>query len=394
MTPTTIPKRRRRFRWPTVIFILILILTILCVAGVFIARYFLVGRDSANPSVIIQVVPVEQGDLSEVVEVNGSLEPRDRSSVSFTDGVRVREVLVREGDHVQAGQPLARLESRDLELKVASAQAELDQAQRTLDKLNAGPTKAELAQAAAAVASARANLVSADDDVRQVDIDIARARRDEARQRLADLEAGVATDDLKTAEKQSLAAQDTLRESQDNLEKIRDSASQAKTTAQLNLERGAQALVTAQRAYSDAYWDWDYVQRTGRHPSDKITDPDTGRETHRELEDDEVDQFQRTLEEAEITLKNAEQDLTSLQDAYDLAREDEVSQVNAAQRQIDTATRDLADAQQVFETARTKGMATAVLDARKTLADAEKAYTDLVDNPKRPADRAVLEAAV
>ncbi|MBX0329534.1 HlyD family efflux transporter periplasmic adaptor subunit [Oscillochloris sp. ZM17-4] len=394
MTATNAPRRRRRVRWPTILGILALALTALCVAGVFIARTILVGRDSAAPGVITQVVPVEQGDLTEIVQVNGALEPRDRASVAFSAGVRVRELLVQEGEQVAAGQVLARLETRDLELKVASARAEVDLAQRALDKLEAGPSEAELAQAAASTARARADLAAAAGEVRPVDVDVARARRDEARQRLDDLKAGLAPDDLTAAEKALLAAQDALRASQDDLERTRDSASRAKTDAQQSLERGAKDLIRAQRAYSDAYWDWDYVQHTGRHPRDTITNPDTGVVTHRELDAAEIDQFERTLEDVADALKESEQSLKRLQEAYDQAREDEISQIQSAERQVDAAGRDLDESQRLLDTARTKGVAAAILDARKELADAEKAYADLVDNPQRPAQRAALQAAL
>ncbi|NTV65510.1 MAG: HlyD family efflux transporter periplasmic adaptor subunit, partial [Oscillochloris sp.] len=394
MAPTTVPRRRRRMRWPTIIGILVLVLAIVCVVGVFIARRMLVSGDNATPGVITQVVPVEQGDLTELVQVNGTLEPRDRANIAFATGVRVRDLLVREGEQVKADQVLARLETRDLELKVASARAELDQAQRALDKLKAGPTKAELAGAAAAVARARADVVAAESEVRPVDIDIARARRDEARQKLADLETGLAPDDLRTAEKQLLAAQDSLRENEQSLEKTRDSASQGKSSAEQSMEQGVQSLAVAQRAYSDAYWDWDYVQRTERHPRDMVTDSATGIVSHRTLESYEVEQFKRTFDDAAYTLKNAEQSLKNLQEAYAQAREDEVSQIQAAERQVEAAKRNLADAQRTLDIARTKGIAAAILEARKTLADAEKAYADLVDNPQRPAQRAALQAAL
>lgn len=392
-SPTTPGRRRRRIRWPAILATLAVALIILCVAGVFIARQRIVGR-AAGPGVITQIVPVERGDLTEIVQVNGSLEPRDRASVAFAAGVRVRELLVREGEQVAAGQVLARLETRDLELQVASARAELDQAQRSLDKLAAGPTAAELARAAADVAQARADLAAGDAATRPVDIDIARARRDEARRRLDELQAGQPTDEQQAAEKALLAAEEALRQSQEGLEQTRDSASRAKTSAEQSMQAGVKGLERAQRAYSDAYWDWDYVERTGRHPTDTIADPETGAISHRELSKDEVEQFRRTLEDAGDALADAEQSLKNLQDAYAQARADEVRQVQSAERQIAAAARELAEARQGLAEASTSGVASAILDARKALADAEQAYAELVDNPLVPAQRAVREAAL
>jgi multidrug resistance efflux pump len=83
------------------------------------------------------VVPVERGDLVETVQVNGASSRATRPA-SVSPRASVAEVLVARGDSVAAGDLLARLETRDLELKVAGARAELDQAQQALDKLAAG----------------------------------------------------------------------------------------------------------------------------------------------------------------------------------------------------------------------------------------------------------------
>lgn len=393
MTATTIPQRRRRFPWRRILIGLVLLLLLGACAAAIIARQMLVRPDSGAQQAVPLIVPVERGDLVETVQVNGALEPRDSARVSFPAGARVAEVLVARGDTVAKGAVLARLETRDLELQVASAKAELDQAQQSLDQLLAGPSEADLAQAAAAVARARANLVADGQSVRQIDIEVARARRDAARQRLADLEAGLAPDDLSAAEDGLRAAQEALTEAQINLETTRDSASRAKTDAQQAMERGVQALEQAQRAYSDAFWDWDYVQRTGRHPTEKVFD-ETGASQNRKLEDREVEAFRRALADAEVELRNAEQNVQNLSEAYDQAREDEVRQVQAAERAIAAAERELADAQRTYDLARTRGVEAALLEARAALAEAEKNYTDLVDNPERPARRTELEAAL
>ncbi|GAB4437178.1 MAG: efflux RND transporter periplasmic adaptor subunit [Chloroflexi bacterium OHK40] len=389
---TVPPARRRRLPWRRLLTGLALLLVIgACVAAV-IARQQIV-RPPTLPQPEIIVVPVERGTLSETVEVNGALEPRDRARVSFPAGARVAEVLVARGDEVAEGAVLARLETRDLDLKVASARAELDQAQQTLDKLLAGPTEADLAQAAAAVARARANLAADSQSVQPLDVEVARARRDSARQRLADLERGLAPDDLRSAEAGLLSAQEALTQARISLETTRDSASRAKTNAAQALEQGVQELERVQRAYSDAFWDWDFVQRTGRHPTEKIVD-ESGVARNRELEDREVEAFRRAFADAGVNLRNAEQSVQNLSEAYEQAREDEVREIQAAERAVAAAERDVAEAQRTFDTARTRGVEAALLEARQAVAEAERAYVELVDNPERPARRAELEAAL
>lgn len=393
MATTPAPKRRRRFPWRRALTALVILIALGAVVAAVLVRQSVVRPTGGPQEAPIVSVPVERGDLIETVEVNGALEPRDSARVSFPAGARVAEVLVARGDSVAAGDLLARLETRDLELKVASAAAELDQAQQTLDQLLAGPSEAELAQAAAAVARARANLAAAGSEVRPIDVEVARARLDASRQRVADLEGGLAPDDLSAAEDGLLAAQEALVEAQTGLETSRDSASRAKTDAQQAVERGVQELERVQRAYSDAFWDWDFVQRTGRHPTEKIAD-EAGVLQNRELEQREVEQFRRALADAEVGLRNSEQSVQNLDEAAQQARAGEVRQVQAAERAVAAAERNLADAQRTFDTASTRGVAAALLEARQTLAEAQKAYSDLVDNPERPARRAEQEAAL
>ena len=392
MTAAPTP-RRRKLRWRPMLTRLALVIGLGVVAAALIARQTLVQPNLPDQAVTPVVVPVVRGDLIDRVPVNGALEPRDQARVSFPEGNRVRAVLVVRGDTVAAGAVLARLETRNLDLKVASARAELDQAQQALDTLAAGPTKAELAQAAAHVARARADMAALGQEVRPLDIEVAKAHLDTARQRLADLEAGTAPDDLSAAEQSLAAAEEALVAARQSVEQIRDSASRTKTDAQQSVEREIQNLAQVQRSYSDAWWDWDYVQRTGRHPTEIVVDAN-GLSAHRRLEPREIEAVRRTFIDAETSLHNAEQDLKNLSEVYDQARANEIRQIQTAERGVTTAERNLADARRSYDTARTKGVQAAILQARQDLATAEKSYKALVDNPERPARQAELEAAV
>lgn len=160
------------------------------------------------------------------------------------------------------------------------------------------------------------------------------------------------------------------------------------------MEKGAQELVQSQRIYSDALWDWDFIERTGRHPREKVPVDESGRMQNRNLEPHEVEAFRRALEDAEVSMRNAELNVKNLTEAYDLAREEEVRLIQAAERGIVTAEQTLTDAQRSYETAGTRGREAAILEARGKVAEAEKTYNALVNNPNRPATRAEQEAAL
>ena len=81
-------------------------------------------------------------------EWSGTVEARTISVGSRTGG-RVKEVLVREGDRLPAGQPLLTLEPGDLEAQRLQARAQLEQSQANLEKLEKGSRPEEIEEARA-----------------------------------------------------------------------------------------------------------------------------------------------------------------------------------------------------------------------------------------------------
>lgn len=116
------------------------------------------GRRTVDPLAGGQVYTVTRGDVAEVVEATGNLSPKEQATLSFSVQGTLAELLVRTGDRVQAGQPLARLEQRELELQVAQAKAALEAAQANLDKALAGSRPEDVRAAQASLDQAQANL--------------------------------------------------------------------------------------------------------------------------------------------------------------------------------------------------------------------------------------------
>lgn len=108
-------------------------------------------------------------------EWSGTVEARTIDVGSRTGG-RVKEVLVREGDHVEAGQVLVVLEPGDLEAQRLVAEAQLEQATATLDKLEHGARPEEIEQAKARAQTAAASLAEAEHGPRAEEIAGAKAR--------------------------------------------------------------------------------------------------------------------------------------------------------------------------------------------------------------------------
>ena len=107
---------------------------------------------------------VQRGDVEEVFEFSGRWQPRDQEPLAFEVAGTARQVNVRRGDTVSAGDLLADLQIDDLEDQLASAQISLEAAIAAAESDSEGGvqsvTSAEFALASAnlALENARNNL--------------------------------------------------------------------------------------------------------------------------------------------------------------------------------------------------------------------------------------------
>ena len=111
-----------------------------------------------------QIIPVQRGDLVKQVSVSGSLVFPDRETLAFGSQGTVEEVLVEEGQTVEGGEPLARLDAAtvaSLEREVAQTRIDLQNAEDALEKAKDPHTALDMAQAEANAANAGLTLQDA-----------------------------------------------------------------------------------------------------------------------------------------------------------------------------------------------------------------------------------------
>ena len=72
----------------------------------------------------VTIAPVVEGPFQELITVTGSVLPRTTIYLDAVDGGRVEEIFVREGEVVDAGQPILRLSNNDLQLRLLNAEAQ------------------------------------------------------------------------------------------------------------------------------------------------------------------------------------------------------------------------------------------------------------------------------
>ena len=121
------------------------------------------GNTAAAPAAL-RTATVTRGSVTQTVTVSGSVNAFGQARLSFKTGGKLAQVFVVTGQAVAAGQPLAKLDTTDLETAVATAQQNVANAQASYQKqqLSASDTQKSLddtqKSAANDIANAQASL--------------------------------------------------------------------------------------------------------------------------------------------------------------------------------------------------------------------------------------------
>lgn len=174
-------------------------------------------------------------------------------SLAFEGSGRVAQVRVEEGDRVKAGQPLAVLDTRTLQLQAEQAQAQLQVQEENLRRLQNGARPAEIAQAQSRLAAAQA--------------DAQRAQRDLQRlQTIVRSSAGaVSVQDVDRARSAARVAEAMVRERRDALALLREGTRSEEidgARAQVQAARAQLALLQHQIAQGELQAPVDAVVRS------------------------------------------------------------------------------------------------------------------------------------
>lgn len=124
---------------------------------------------------------IERGTLSAMVNATGTILPERQTTLSFKSPGRVAEVTVQEGQVVEEGEILARLETTDLEFAIAQAQLALSTAQAQLLRIQGPPSVHDIAAAEAGLESAQASYKKLLAGPSTEEIRVARTNLDQAR---------------------------------------------------------------------------------------------------------------------------------------------------------------------------------------------------------------------
>jgi HlyD family secretion protein len=201
---------------------------VLIVAGV-VAAISVLGalslRRGGEKGVEVRTEQVARRDLVSVVTASGKIEPVRKVDISADISGRVVQVLVQEGQMVERGAVLIRIDPSAFAANVRRAEASVSQA-----RAREAQARSQLLQAR--TAAERAEQLSSGDQL------ISRAELDQAR-----TQAQVAEGELQAARFGVSQAQAALSEARDQASKTTISAPMAGRVTRLNIEEGETAVV-------------------------------------------------------------------------------------------------------------------------------------------------------
>lgn len=342
--------RRRLIPW------LVALALILAVAGGAIWQL----TRSSTTTTAVSTATASRGDLSVAVSGSGTVEPAQSRALAFPVAGTVAEVLVDLGDTVAEGQPLATLDTTDLELALRQAEASLTSAQAAMATAEgAGATPAEIAAAEAQLRSAQASLTQTrTGNVTAAEIASAQAQLTSAQATLDELLAGPTAADLASARAQ-------VEQARISLESQQTALSAAKTKAESAVTVAANNLRDAQDAYSTLYWQ------------------------NRERESAPGGLTQAQIDEEAAALRavsSAEESLKQAQLAYAQAQQDEITGLAQAESTLREAQTNLADLE-------SGASAAEIASARASVASA-KANLSALREPATVAELTIAQASV
>lgn len=193
-------------------------------------------------AIAAMTVPVEAQNLTVRITSSGTVQPVQRVNLSPKGSGRIAELFVEQGDKVEAGQIIARMESRDVEAQLAQAKAREASIRAKLAKIEAGNRSEDIASARARLDQAEASLAQLQAGSRVEEVAGARARLEQTQARLQQLKAGSRVEEVNQGRARLAQAQARLADAQTG--SVKQEIAQAQTQIESSK---AQAELAAQR---------------------------------------------------------------------------------------------------------------------------------------------------
>ncbi|MEG4323054.1 MULTISPECIES: efflux RND transporter periplasmic adaptor subunit [unclassified Microcoleus] len=269
-----------------------------------------ISKSRSQPKVdaiAAMTVPVEAQNLTVRITSSGTVQPVQRVNLSPKGSGRIAELFVEQGDRVEAGQIVARMESRDIEAQLAQAKAREASIQAKLAKIEAGNRSEDIASARARLEQAEASLAQLKAGSRVEEVAGARARLQQTQARLEQLKAGSRVEEVSQGRARLAQAQARLADAQTG--SVKQEIAQAQTQIESSK---AQAELAAQRVERNrplvqegalAQDKLDELIKENRTAQAKVTETQTRLQQLQESRESQIQQLQAAVEVEQQGLK-------------------------------------------------------------------------------------------
>ncbi len=189
---------------------------------------------------------------ADTIVAEGEVTPSVSAALAFTAEGVVARVPVVLGQRVAAGQVLAQLDSRQLQIELAQADANLAAARAKLDALVRGPTAEDLAAAQQNLAAAQAAYAKLQAGPTAADLAAAQAALAAAQQNDATVRAGPTKDQLDQLAAQVDSAHAALAQAQAAYDQVKFSSDISMLPQSLALQQATDTYKAAVASYETA----------------------------------------------------------------------------------------------------------------------------------------------
>jgi HlyD family secretion protein len=202
-----------------------------------------VEAEAETPTAVVAL-----GRIEEMVSATGNVSTERQSTLAFEASGPIAQVLVKEGQQVEAGQQLARLDTGSLDWQVARAEAALETAEARLLQAQQPPSEDEIASAQAALDSAISNYERVSAGATDEELAAARAALDSARANYKNVKEGPSKEELVAAQSTVDSARSTVQQAQAAYDRVKSRADIEMLPESLNLQN---ATIELERALAN-----------------------------------------------------------------------------------------------------------------------------------------------
>ena len=182
-----------------------------------LVTYGVLKRSTPKQNLTELTVPVKSETVTIRITASGTIAPVQTVNLSPKTSGRLAELFVEQGDRVQAGQAIARMESSELQAQRAQAVANLQEAQQRLAQLQAGTRIEEVGQAESEVARAKGEIDRVRGQVADAQSLLEFARSQTRRQQELSSQGAISTNSLEEFLRKEQNAKQTLNQAQAQL---------------------------------------------------------------------------------------------------------------------------------------------------------------------------------